>query len=358
MRIATAQKLSSGLRELAQNVSRRLWIASPFVGGWSATKCLLDTRWQHESVVGVRLLTDIENKGWLDPATIRAIAGRGDVKHIHGLHAKIFIVDDCALVTSANLTRTAFERRTEIGVFLSGAESAQVIGIFERWWNDAEDPPNGWIEKLAVPTQRGVRNGRGDEPGGARLRKLHSLPPEPSEIGGKDAAPKIGSLVPRDVARPASPTAAEFHSLFKQAKHFFLCNTNRRHDRDAEPQMRERGYAAAWEKFSSTRRMNEVESGDAVLFYANGYGIIGVGRAKSPLEILKPGAPDRLSKSGNEPEWRIPLDWLVWADKDEDAFHSLKRTLTFEKVNGEKYRDLRNRVRRHFESLAGLQLTR
>jgi hypothetical protein len=355
MKIVTAQELSRGLREMAQNVSRRLWIASPFVGGWSATKCLIDTRWERDSGVGVRLLTDIENKGWLDPTTIRAIADRGDVKHLHGLHAKIFIVDDCALVTSANLTRTAFERRTEIGVLLSDAESAPVISIFEQWWNKAEDPPNGWIDKLEASTQHHAQDGNSDEPGGAHLKKLYPLP-EPPENGGGDPTRGRASSI-RSGARPPLPSAAEFHSLFNKAKHFFICNTNRRHDRDAEPQMRERGYAAAWEKFKSTRRMEEVTRGDAILFYANRHGIIGVGRAKSAHEKLKRGAPDRLRRSGDT-EWRIPLDWLVWADKDEDAFPRRMRTLTFENADGEQYRDLRNDVRRHFESLSGLQLTR
>src|SRR5580700_954923 len=115
MKIATGAELSHELRKQAKNVRRRLWLASPFVGGWFATKCLIDIRWQSNSDVDVRLLTDVENKGWLNPHTIREIAGRGDIKHIHGLHAKVFIIDDRALITSANLTRTAFEQRTEIG---------------------------------------------------------------------------------------------------------------------------------------------------------------------------------------------------------------------------------------------------
>ncbi len=355
MNIATAQELSHGLRELARNVRQRLWVASPFVGGWNATTRLIDTRWQSCLAIQVRMLTDIGNKGWLDSITVRTIAARGEVKHLRGLHAKVYIIDDQALVTSANLTRTAFEKRDEIGVFLSGSESQRVIDIYEQWWKKAEDPPDGWIEALEASTERNVQGHQSDEPVGAGLKKQYPLPEAPED--GRGRATPEGTSPMRGGARPPLPSAAEFHSLFNRAKHFFICNTNRRHDRGAEAQMRERGYAAAWEKFKSTRRMEEVERGDAILFYANRHGIIGVGRAKSAREKLKRGAPDRLRRSGDT-EWRIPLDWLVWADKDEDAFQRPKRTLTFENVDGEQYRELRNEVRRYFESLAGLQLTR
>jgi hypothetical protein len=65
------------------------------------------------------LLTDTTNKGWLDKQTIDVMNSHGKIKHLLGLHAKLYIIDDHALVTSANLTDTAFARRHEVGVFLS-----------------------------------------------------------------------------------------------------------------------------------------------------------------------------------------------------------------------------------------------
>jgi len=69
--------------------------------------------------VRFRLLTDIEIKGWLDRKTIEQIDSQGAIKHLKGLHAKVYIIDNHALITSANLTEQAFCRRCEIGVFLS-----------------------------------------------------------------------------------------------------------------------------------------------------------------------------------------------------------------------------------------------
>ena len=138
MQIQSAEGLSRKLRSLADHVQHRLWVAAPYVGGWNAVKSLLGLRWRDSDDVRFRLLTDITNKGWLDKQTIEMMNSHGKIKHLLGLHAKVYIIDDHALVTSANLTDTAFARRREIGVFLSPNQSKQVIRTFEDWWdNDA-----------------------------------------------------------------------------------------------------------------------------------------------------------------------------------------------------------------------------
>ncbi len=341
MEIASAKELSFGLRKIARNVRRRLWIASPFVGGWSAAKCLIDTVWQSDPNVEMRLLTDIENKGWLDPTTIREIANFGAVKHLRGIHAKIFIADDHALVTSANLTRTAFAQRHEIGIFLSNNESAPVVSIFEKWWEKAANPPRGWIKKLQALAPRG---GQSEEPSGTPFEKLYPLP-KPPQGGTQRRTSSVRT--PRSEAARSLLSRKQLDSLFDNEDDFFVCNTDRRHTGHvAERLMRQRGYAAAWEDFSFPSRMREVESGNAILMYANGDGIIAIGRAKSSCEVLQPGSPKRLRK-GNTREWRVPVNWLVW--DDANPFQDwTSPPPTFFKLRGKKHRRLRDRVRRHF----------
>jgi phosphatidylserine/phosphatidylglycerophosphate/cardiolipin synthase-like enzyme len=62
----------------------------------------------------------------------------GDVKLLKGLHAKVYIIDDKCILTSANLTETAFFKRYEIGVLLEGAEAKEVIDIYKKWWDIGE----------------------------------------------------------------------------------------------------------------------------------------------------------------------------------------------------------------------------
>jgi hypothetical protein len=54
-----------------------------------------------------------------------------------------------------------------------------------------------------------------------------------------------------------------------------------------------------------------------IAMYANGLGVIALGRAtESRLELLGLDHPDRLrpfeDEGENEEEWRIPVRWLVW----------------------------------------------
>src|SRR5205085_10434402 len=127
MKIETAEQLSRKLRALADKVHQRLWIAVPYVGGWKAVTSLLGLRWCDCDEVKFRLLTDVTNRGWLDKGTIEVMNDHGSIKHLLGLHAKLYIIDGYALVTSANLTEKAFSRRHEMGIFLSPAESKHVI---------------------------------------------------------------------------------------------------------------------------------------------------------------------------------------------------------------------------------------
>jgi len=178
VRIETAEQLSRKLRALADKVQRRLWVAVPYVGGWKAITSLLGLRWRDFDEVRFRLLTDVTNKGWLDRNTIEVMNSHGSIKHLVGLHAKLYIVDDHALVTSANLTEKAFSRRHEMGIFLSPGESKQVIRTFEDWWdNIAEFPPDGWMKTLAKSSP----NSSKEEPGASQPTKLYSLPPAPSD---------------------------------------------------------------------------------------------------------------------------------------------------------------------------------
>ena len=111
MKILTGQQLVSTLRKSCDKVTKRLWIASPFIGYWSKVRRILGRKWVDDGQISVRLITDFSDNSIFDYETIKCFHDRGAIKEIKGLHAKIFIIDDAALVTSANLTNTAFTKR-------------------------------------------------------------------------------------------------------------------------------------------------------------------------------------------------------------------------------------------------------
>ncbi len=175
--------MSMELRNLADHIKRRLWICSPFVGGWVAVQKLLGLSWCRDVTVDVRLLTDIENPGALNPFTVKEFESHGQIKHLRGLHAKLFIVDDIALVTSANLTATAFSKRYETGLLLDKQESFHVVKLFNDWWNHPRTtiPPDDWIKKLR---QAHRKNRKNEEPFGSALATINPLPASPI-VGGR-----------------------------------------------------------------------------------------------------------------------------------------------------------------------------
>ena len=151
-----------------------MWIASPFIGDPISLRRLLGNRWLTQSSVMVRLLSDLSNQACKDPRSIRIFSDVGQVRSLDGMHAKIYILDDEVLVTSANLTRTAFSARHEIGQWLSGDAAAKATSLFQTWWDDLSSPllPDWFSQsRSGSPSE--------DEPFGTGLSKKWRLGQDP-----------------------------------------------------------------------------------------------------------------------------------------------------------------------------------
>lgn len=134
MRIVHGQELISTLRLTAETVSTRLWLAAHYLGEPSSIRRILGTRWLRERSVSVRLLIDSTHLVGIESATLALFRDRGEVRVLPGLHAKLYICDSTCLLTSANLTETAFGRRYEIGAVFEGSLATAVVEVFEQWW--------------------------------------------------------------------------------------------------------------------------------------------------------------------------------------------------------------------------------
>lgn len=232
------------------------------------------------------------------------------------LHAKVYLFDDqTAVVSSANLTRRAFDVNLEVGVHLSGPAVTQLVEWFESLRAKATELDlatlANWAQEIKV---------------------------EKSEYSHlKNKFEKRSPL--------SGGRGAKIVDLFESASRFFLCNTNRKHSQKDEKRMHDQGYAAAWERFNFPSHMKMVEKGDAILMFAKGHGIIGIGVAKGKCEIFEPGAPGRVG-AYKEREWRIPVNWLAWKG-DKAAFSVKSRRGTFFDVSKEYPAGLREKIRDH-----------
>ena len=180
MKILTGQNLIDTLRKLCDNVDHRLWVASPYIGSLNSVKKILGGKWLKESKVSVRLITDVQELTKLSKETICTFENRGMVKSLRGLHAKIYIIDDNVLLTSANLTATAFSKRYEVGCLFNTARAKNVTSIYEGWWKDgAEKLPFRWWSNLK---DKDNSNESSEDKEGKILPPLWNLPKSPRKV--------------------------------------------------------------------------------------------------------------------------------------------------------------------------------
>lgn len=171
MKIAYGQELVDELRRQADNVKKRIWIAVPYIGGLKSVRRIIGSKWTEDERLSIRLLTDTNEFSNLNSETIRTFNELGELKHLVGIHAKIYIIDNLCLITSANLTNTAFTKRHEIGVFLDKADSLKAISIFNNWWDKAEK-----ISSIVIKKMKRVDSESSEDALGQHLQTLWSLP--------------------------------------------------------------------------------------------------------------------------------------------------------------------------------------
>jgi hypothetical protein len=176
MKIAYGQELISELRRRGDKLKNRLWIAVPYIGGRTTITRILGRNWIDNSSISIRLLTDINELTNFNSETLRLFSLNGSIRHIAGLHAKIYITDYGCLLTSANLTNTAFTKRHEVGIFLDKHDSKGAISTFEKWWKTAEKV---CVEQLALPSKT---NASREDREGLKLPSRWTLPPAPREV--------------------------------------------------------------------------------------------------------------------------------------------------------------------------------
>jgi len=160
------------IRNEFDNATKRIWIAVPFIGEWSAVKKIMGTKWICNSNLNMRLITDIRNEDFINPETIKQFLHKADVRTLTGLHAKIYIVDNSVFITSANLTGIAFSKRYEICEYFTIKDKHDILNVFNEWWNKSKKVDSEW----RPATQRITKQPDNDAGNIKGLIKLWDLP--------------------------------------------------------------------------------------------------------------------------------------------------------------------------------------
>ena len=169
--------IAQRIRALSDDASRFVSIVSPYIGRWPAICRILGGSWWLGSPLTLRTITDISTPHNVNAGTLKRLMNRGQTRSLPGVHAKVYIFDDQAVVTSANLTETAFTKRYEIGTYLDSTEAQEVIKRFDFWWEaSTPDLTEDIFSSWTAPESEFA-----SEMLGSSLKLLWSLPEKPND---------------------------------------------------------------------------------------------------------------------------------------------------------------------------------
>jgi hypothetical protein len=141
----------------------------------NATRSIFGGNWWLGSPLSLRVITDISTPSNVNSGTLKMLMNRGPMRTLPGVHAKVYIFDEEAVVTSANLTETAFTKRHEIGFYLDKSEAQETIKRFQYWWDLSKTD----LTEGRLAAWKPAEPAFADEQGGEGLAVLWQTPAKP-----------------------------------------------------------------------------------------------------------------------------------------------------------------------------------
>lgn len=190
MRFLKGGMLWTYFQTSSTSAKERVWIASPYIGEWNTIRTLLGTRWWHDPGVELRVLTDFDEAG--NYVSLAKMVSRGTkIQSLVGLHAKIYIFDSLALVTSANFTRAGFNKLFEVGIALDTHESNEAISYFQMLWSQSHALTQKQLAQLQAEPEVGkFKDQRTDR----LIPDRWGMPPAPPESSFENKSTQSGYM--------------------------------------------------------------------------------------------------------------------------------------------------------------------
>ena len=143
VKFLSCNELYEAIQKKSQETKDVLWVCSPNLG-LDAHEVFSQEVLKNQ-VADIRFVfkvTDLAVKsGCVNPNEIQYLMEnfRGSIVKSHdNFNCNIYIFDNSALITSANLTKPAFESSVETGLLLEGSEVDEVKGFFTNLWENAK----------------------------------------------------------------------------------------------------------------------------------------------------------------------------------------------------------------------------
>lgn len=153
MKLFYLETLSTTIINNCKKARKRIWIASPYIGGLKSVRSILGVN-STSTLGNARLLVDSSNPENCDYRTLNYLMDIGfKIRTLTMLHAKIYILDNNCIIASANLSERAFTLRKEVGALIDKSDNSELIKIFEEYWKSGIDIKNKFT-KTQIKKQR------------------------------------------------------------------------------------------------------------------------------------------------------------------------------------------------------------
>jgi hypothetical protein len=150
----SCSELYETIQQKSSKTKNCLWVCSPQLG--SGALKIFSQEIIKNPPADMRFLFQLNDSsiqlGQINPYEIQCI-----MEHLEGaiikvqdtLNANLYIFDEIALVTSANLTESAIENNNEVGLILEGEEATEIKAFFDRnLWQNPNAKNIGNLKKL------------------------------------------------------------------------------------------------------------------------------------------------------------------------------------------------------------------
>jgi len=168
-RFLSEKELYPVVRQLSSKSEDVFWVASPYLG------LRAHQVFSHKIVDAppkdVRFIFGLDERavreGAVNPHEIeyfQKLFNNRNIRTNSTFHAKLYVFDKKALVTSANLSQTAFQRNVEVGALVEGEQVEKIKRFYEKLWNDSD--PIGNLDKYKKICDKARRTKEWDESSG------------------------------------------------------------------------------------------------------------------------------------------------------------------------------------------------
>jgi len=146
-RFLSEKELYPLVQRKSAEAKERMWVCTPYLGSGAHQIFSQDvTRFPPKDIRFVfKLNQNSVERHEVDPLEMEYFLQHfrnSSIRVDNTFHSKIFIFDNSALVTSANLSKTAFGKTIEAGVLLQHNQAEKAKQFFERLWKEAKRVPN------------------------------------------------------------------------------------------------------------------------------------------------------------------------------------------------------------------------